>query len=164
MAAFNAAPWIGDRTIRPSDEVLDSIDKRDTGLYQCDMGKLWRNSGYFLLPMRIITTPNGNTKYSPEWTARFPFKVVAAEVACETSAGSGATVDLEKNPSGSPDTYATMSTGAVSVHSGAGDFQDLPILDGSEDVAYGDQLRIAGVGSGSGNVTGIVAFVHCFRL
>lgn len=164
MAAFDASAWIGARQIRPTEAQLTQIANYDPGLYKVGMDALWRHVHYFVLTLLVATSANATTKYSLEMTARVPFKVVAAEVGVESAGGSACTMDLEKNPSGDPDTYATMSTGAVAVKAAAGSFVNLPILEDSEDVAAGDQLRVAVVGTDAGDVVGAVAQLHCFRL
>lgn len=164
MAAFVNAAWIGDRTVRPTDAQLTTLSNWAAGLGAVDVGFFWRHVGYFVLPLTIHTDPNNNTKYSLALTTKIPFKVVSIDVGCESAAGSAATADIEKNPEGAPDTWATMSTGAVDIKTGAGDYQNLPVLDGAEDVAEGDELRLAGVGTGAGAVVGTQALLHCFRL
>ena len=164
MTAFDNSSWIGARTIRPSAAQLAQIADYDTGLYKVGMDVFWRNAGYFPLQLSIATAIDATTKRSLELTARVPFKVVAIDVGVESAAGSACTADVEKNPSGSPDTYATMSTGAVDVLTLAGNFVNLPVLDGSEDVAAGDQLQLVVAATGSGAVVGSQAVLHCFRL
>lgn len=164
MAAFDASPWLGERTVRPTEAELQQIANRDTGLHGVGLDRFLRHLGLFVLPFSISTDPNNNTKNSLEFTAKFPFKVVGIHVGCESAAGSAATGDIQKNPTGSPDTFATMSTGAVDIKTAAGDFVDLPVLSGSEDIAYGDQLRFVVVGTGAGAVVGCRALLTCIRL
>ena len=164
MAAFVNSAWIGARTVRPTEAILAKIGTTDTGLYNCGMEQLWRNAGYFTLPLAIYTAIDNNAKRSAELTARIPFKVVAIDVAVESAAGSACVADVEKNPTGSPDTYATMSTGAVDVKTLALQFVDLPVLAGAEDVAAGDQLQLVVTGTGAGAVVGAQALLHAFRL
>lgn len=164
MPAFNNVGWVGARRVRPTEAQLQQIAARDTGLYQVGMDVFWRAAGYFLLQFTVHTQANNNTKSSLALTARVPFKIVAVDVGCESAAGTAATADLEKNPSGTPDTFVTMSTGAVDIKTLAGDFVNLPVLAGSEDVEAGDELRLTVVGSSAGAVVGAQAIAHCFRL
>lgn len=164
MSVFDASAWVGSRTVRPTEAQLLQMGAYDPGLYKVGMDNLWRHVHYFTIPFTIGTAINANTKSSLELAARIPFKVVACDVGVESAAGSAATADLEKNPSGSPDTWATMSTGAVDVKTGAAEFQNLPILNGAEDIAVGDQLRLTVAATGAGAVVGANAIVHAFRL
>lgn len=164
MAVYDASQYLGDRNVRPNTTQLQAMEDADPGLYKCGMAALWRQVGYFQQHYTIHTDPNNNTKYSLAQTARVPFTVLAIDVGCESAAGSAATADIEKNPSGSPDTFATMSTGAVDIKTGAGDFVNLPVLAGAQDVRAGDELRLAVVGTGAGAVVGSQAVLHCLRL
>ena len=164
MAAFNNAPWVGTRRVRPTDAQLLSMAATDTGLYKVGIDNFFRHGGYFVLPLVIYTAIDNNAKRSAELTARIPFKVIAIDVACESAAGSAAVADVEKNPTGSPDTYATMSTGAVDIKTLALQFVNLPVLSGAEDVEAGDQLQLVVTGTGSGAVVGAQALLHCLRL
>lgn len=163
MAVFDPTRWIAlTRTVFPTDAQLAAIGNWDAGLGAIGMENLWRHSFMFLLPLGIATAINNNTKSSLEFTAPFPFKVVACKAGVESAAGTTCTADLEKNPSGSPDTFATMA-GATDVKTAAGEFVDVPILDGAEDVDGGDQLRLTVVGGGAGAVVGAAAVLVCFR-
>lgn len=164
MAAFNNGQWIGDRAIRPTDEQLLRLQRMDHAFGDVGVALFWRSAGYFPIHFTVHTDPGNTTKSSLEYKARFPFKVVHVQYGCESAAGSAATADLQKNPAGSPDTWATMTTGANDIKTAAGEFVEGEILDGSEDVAYGDQLRLTVVGTGAGAVVGAQAIAHCFRL
>ncbi len=164
MTAFDASSWIGTRNVRVTDAQLALLDQWDAGLGAIGVSTLWRHTGLFILPLTIQTAINANAKNSLEYTAPIPFKVVAIDVGCESAAGSAMVADIEKNPSGSPDTFATMTTGAVDIKTAAGDFVDLPVLDGAEDVAAGDQIRLVGTATGSGAVVGCTSLLVCYRL
>jgi hypothetical protein len=164
MAAFSNSAWIGSRTVRPTEAQLTTIAQRDTGLFGVNMDFFWRHAGYFTLQFFCFTQPNDNAKRSIEFTAPIPFKVVKIDVGVESAAGTACVADIEKNPTGSPDTYATMSTGAVDVKTIVNNFVDLPVLNGAEDVAAGDQLQLVVTGTGAGAVVGGQAILHCFRL
>lgn len=164
MAVFDNAAWIGPRAIRPTEDQLERIENYDPGLYGVGLSALLRHLHYFPIHLDISTAIDANTKRSLEYTARFPFLVAKMEVGVESAAGSACTADIEKNPTGAPDTYATMSTGAVDVKTNAGNFLDLPVLDGAEEIAYGDQLQLVVAATGSGAVVGGKAILHCFRL
>lgn len=163
MAAFDAAAFLGPRSVRPTDAQLLIVQRYDHAFGDAGIANAWRHMMYFTLAFTIGTAINANAKSSLELTARFPFKVIGAEVGVESAAGSACVADLEKNPSGGADTFATMSTGAVDVKTAAGEFQNLPILDGAEDVAYGDQIRLTVTGTGAGAVVGANAILHCMR-
>jgi hypothetical protein len=164
MAIFDATPWLGARTVRPTDAQLLTLQRYDHALGDAGIALAWRHMGYFMIPFTIGTAINDNAKSSLEYTARIPFMVVGAEVGVESAAGSACIADIEKNPAGGADTFATMSTGAVDVKTGAAEFQNLPILDGAEEVAAGDQLRLTVTGTGAGAVVGANALLHCIRL
>jgi hypothetical protein len=165
MAAFNAAAWLGSREIRPTEDQLEQIANVDPAFYKVGMDALMRHMHYFVLPLnRFTAVVDASTGYSLAHTARVPFKVVAIDVGCESAGGTTGTADVEKNPSGSPDTWATMSTGAVNVKAAAGDRVDLPVLDGAEDIDAGDELRLNMTGTGTGSIVGGQALLHCFRL
>lgn len=162
MSTFDASAWIGNRTVRPTDAELTTLQNWARGLGDVPVAHFWRHSGFFEMDLSIAATVNAATVPSMIWTAKFPFKVVAAQVGVESAAGSAATLDVHVKPSGGA--FASIFTAAVDVKTGAGTAQDAAILDGSEDVAYGSQIKLVAIGTGAGAVVGSVAKLLCFRL
>lgn len=164
MAVFDSNPWLGNRRVRPSDEDLLTLARYDRAFGDVNVSLFWRYIGYFCIQLRVgAAIAAAGTFNSLELTARFPFKVVGIEAGCESSSTTTTTADIQKNPTGSPDTFATMA-GAVDVKTGAGEYQNVPVLDGAEDVEVGDQIRLQVVAVGAGAVVGSAALLHCFRL
>lgn len=166
MPAFDNAQWIGARTVRPSDAQFAQIRQRDPAFYGVGLDNFLRHLGYFqqVLPLGVaiagaaITNGMGVPQV-------IPCKIVAAQVGCETSASATSTTgNVHKAPAATPTVYATMSTGPVDIKTGAGTLQTLPVLDGAENVAAGDRLRLQVVSVGAGAVVGSFGVVHCFRL
>ena len=164
MAAFDSSPWIGARTVRPTEAQLQTLLDYARGMGDVPVANFWRHAGYFTISLSRFTAVSNTTAFSVAYTAKIPFKVVAMQVGCESAAATSATGDVQKNPAGDPDTWATMSTGAVDIKTGAGDAQDLPVLDGSEDFAAGDEIRLAILSGSAADVIGGQALLHCFRL
>jgi hypothetical protein len=164
MTAFNAATWLGLRTVRPSDDALAQIDRYDTGLHRVALGTIIAGLGYFTLPLTCAATVNNATVEGLAQQAKIPFKVVGADVGVESAAGSACTANVMKAPAATPTVYATMLTAAVDVKTNAGIMQAAAILDGSEDVEVGDRLRLEVIGTGAGAVVGSSGLLHCFRL
>lgn len=162
MSAFDASAWIGNRTVRPTDAELTTLQNWARGLGDVPVAHFWRHAGYFEVDLGIAATVNSATVAGLIWTAKFPFKVVAAQVGVESAAGSAATLDVQVKPSGG--SFASIFTAAVDVKTGAGTAQDASILSGSEDVAYASQIKLVAVGTGSGAVVGSAAKLLCFRL
>lgn len=165
MTAYDGSALIGPRNVRPTAAQLATIADFDPGLFGGGVGldNLLRHLHYFQIPLRIETAINANTKSSIAMLTRVPFKIVAMEVGVESAAGTTCTGDVEKAPAATPTVFATMSTGAVDVETGAGIMQNLPVLSGHEDVAQGDRLRCTFVAAGAGAVVGACAVLHAFR-
>lgn len=165
MAAFSNGAWIGSRTIRPTAAQIAQVKDRDPAFYGISMDKILTHMGYFILPLRIAAAvADANTVSGLAVPALIPFKVVAIQVGVESAANTTALLDVQKSAAATPTSYATMSTGAVDVKTGAGTMQSLPVLDGAEDVEVGGRLKLVATGSGSGAVVGSFGILHAFRL
>ncbi len=112
----------------------------------------------------VFTSANGNTKSSAVFAVPFPTKVWAADLACETSAGSSATMDVVADPAGAT-TFATILTSSTTdVHTAAGTAQRAAVLSGSEELVRGTTLKVTCTAGGSGAVVGAQAILWCQRL
>lgn len=107
----------------------------------------------------IVQIGAGTTGDSCRFTAPWPLTIWAADVGCEASAGSAATVDLYTDD-GSTD--ASILDAPEDVHSSIGEGQRVAPEDGSEEVAYGTEIYIQGAATG-GAVDGAQAHLYCQR-
>ena len=163
MATFDASAFLGDRAIRATEAQLETIRNQDPGLYRAGLENLIRHLHYFTIDLSTATA-NSNTKKSVAYVARMPFKVVGVEHGCLSAASTTATSGLEKAPAATPTIFATMQSSLTDIKTAAPVAQAGAILDGAEDFAVGDVLRLSVVSGSAANVVGSNSIVHCFRL
>jgi hypothetical protein len=161
MAAFNNGPWLGARLVRPTEAQLQTIEDFEAGLGDAGVQRLWRHLQYFTQHLSIATTINNNTVVSLIAASRIPYKIVGIDIGCETAAAS-ADGNIEKEPAAGGG-YTTMQEAVVDMQTGAGSYVAAVVTDGTEDVAFGDKVRLT-VTAGVGAVVGSQALLHCFRL
>lgn len=163
MATFNAAPYLFDGLVAPTETELARIAEKDPSFYNAALAKFMKHAFYFTIPLQIITAISSNTKVSPAFTARFPFKVVGAEIGAETSGGSNAIGAIHKALAATPTTFASMQEADTDIHTAIGYMQAAVITAAKVDFAVGDRLLLSG-NSSDGALVGISAVVHCYRL
>lgn len=162
MAAFDASQYLGDRDIALTAAELAEIDNKQFALFQVNLSKLLRGAAFFTIPLRLATDPNNNTVTGVALPALIPFKVIGVQIGAKTAAGSACTGIIEKDPLGGG-AFATMMNAALDIFTDVGTMQQGVILDGAEDIAVGDELRLSITGTGAGAVTGANALLLCLR-
>lgn len=162
MAEVNNAAIIGPRTVRPSgfseDEQLWKLQQYDHALGDAGhAGMHYLPASFYVWFHAAFTPANDSTVNSLSVKAPWPLTIWAADVGCESAAGSAATVDIRVG-SGS------VLNAAEDVKTTAGTAARVAPEDGSEDVAYNSAVFIRVIGTGAGAVVGAQAHLYCQRL
>lgn len=164
MAAFDASAWLGARAVRPSTVELAELGRVGPAFFNINLENILRHLHYVAIPLGVASAVNAATVNGLAFPCPFPIKVVGFSVGCESAAGSAATAILAKAPAATPTTFATMLDAAQDIKTAAGYMQDAVILNGAENCAVDDNLRIQVTGTGAGAVVGTAGIVHAFRL
>jgi len=165
MAEVTNTTIIGNHSVRPTgydtDEQLDRLKRYDTALGNAGHDRMhYAPASFYQIDLYILTTAGaGETKQSGRLAAPWPFTIWAADVCCETSGGSAATVDLFTDD-GSTD--ASILDAAESVHATLTTAKRVAPEDGSEEVAAGTEVYIRQTSTG-GNLVGGQAHLFCQR-
>lgn len=162
MATFNDGPWLGSRTVRPTDAQLTKIDNWDRGLGDIGISNLWRHAHYVVLHFSISATINNATVEGIAVPLRVPLKVVGGDVGCESAAGSAATGMFEVDPLGGG-SFEDLCEADVDILTDVKTMKPVAITDGKEDRAATDEIRLSITGTGAGAVVGAIGTLHCFR-
>lgn len=161
MAAIDYTPAIGNRRNARSSAQIDSIRDYDGGLGRngLDVVAEWPCALYESFHY-VATAVNANTVNSVKYPQPWPVKVWAVDVACESAAGSAATVDVRKDDGSD----ASILAAAQDVKTAAGTAQRAYPEEGQEEFAFGDKMYIRAVGTGAGAVVGSQAKVYVQHL
>lgn len=163
MSVLDNSAKMGARTVQPTDAQLAKIRQYDPGLYDVGLSTLLAHLHYFVIPLVLAETPNNNAKNSVALPALIPYDIMAVQHGCKSAAGTAATGDIHKSTAAAPTTYATIQNAATDIKTDADLFVSAAILDGSESVEYGGRVKLIVTGTGSGDVVGAMAYLHCFR-
>jgi hypothetical protein len=113
-AILGAGQYLGPASVALTEADYEAIRDIDPGLYRVGLDRKLRNAFFFIQPLdRNAATSDGVEAFSPQFIARFPFRVVGISVAVEASAGSAAVVDLDKALAADP-TMVKVACGRLS--------------------------------------------------
>lgn len=166
MAEVNNSQVIGNISCRITgwddptveDTQLHKLNRYDKALGSANHGRMHlRPSSFFVWSLYLFTVPNNNTVESMLVNAPYPLTIWAADVGCESAAGTAATLDIEVEGTSILDAPEDIKTGA-------GQGQRVAPEDGSEDLEYDDSINLSVVGTGAGAVVGSQAHLYCQRL
>jgi len=113
-------------------------------------------ASFFVIPLMLHTAANNNTKVSLAVKAPWPLTIWAADLGCESAAGSAATADVLV-------AGATILDAPEDIKTGAGTGQRVAPETGKADVDYNATIALSVVGTGSGDVVGASAYLYCQR-
>jgi hypothetical protein len=162
MAVIEYASVIGDRRNARTAEQLANLAAYDTGLGRSGLEVVAQYPCALYESFHFVATAvNNNTVNSVQYPQPWPIKVWAMDVACESAAGSAATVDVRKDDG----TNASILSAAVDVKTAAGTAQRAyPESGGKELFNFGDKMTIRAIGTGAGAVVGAQAKVYVQHL
>lgn len=171
MAEFSNGAWIGNFNVAidgwptlATDSRYDRLKRYDPALGSARHHDMHATpASFYQIDLYVITTANNNTVNSCDFSAPWPFKILAADVGCETAASDAGTVNILIDPAGGT-SYVTILDAAEDVKTGAGVGQRVAPEVDSEDVAYDASIRIAQVASTAANMIGGQAHLYVQRL
>lgn len=114
-------------------------------------------ASFFIWSMFVFTDANNNSKDSVSAKAPYPLTIWAADVGCESAAGSAGAVDILVDGT-------TILDAPEDVKTGAGVGQRVAPEADSEDVAFNSSIKIRQTGTGAGAMVGGQAHLYCQRL
>jgi|GEM_PF-3571917 hypothetical protein len=168
MAELNNSAAIGNFLVLPGYDDLDNGDEgRASKLSRYDkVGPAVGHdrmhvypASFYQIDIYISAPVASTTADSCRQKAPWPLKVWAADLGCESSGGSAATVDLYTDDG---TTDASILDAAEDVHTAAGEAARVAPEDGSEDVEYDSDIYIKCVATG-GTVEGAQAHLYVQR-
>lgn len=166
MAEVSNITVIGEITCRMTgwddptveDTQLHKLNRYDKALGSAGHGQLHlRPASFFVWSLYLFTQPNNDTKESMLVAAPFPLTIWAADVGCESAAGTAATLDIEVDG-------VSILDAPEDIKTGAGTGQRVAPEDGDEDVDYDSTINLSVVGTGAGAVVGAQAHLYAQRL
>lgn len=164
MAALVNAPFIGAHYVAPSTAEIATLAQYDKALGSVGHDQKHKfPASSFPWFMALFTPANNNTKSSVVYKAPHPIRIWAVDAACESAAGSAATVDVHQDPAGGT-SFDSILSSAIDVKTTAGTAVRAAPNDDECDQVYGTSLKLVVVGTGSGDVVGAQAALWCQRL
>lgn len=171
MAQFNNGFWIGNHSVAvggwpdlEADSAYDRLKQYDSALGAVGHADMHaRPASFFVIDLYVLTTANNNAKDSCDISAPWPFRLLAADVGCETAGGTTGTVDILVDPAGGT-TYASILDAAEDVKTAAGVSSRVAPEDGSEEIAYNAALKIRQTSGSAANMVGGQGHLYCQRM
>lgn len=137
---------------------LDKLNQYDGALGNSGHDRMhYAPSSFFIWSHFVITDTNNNAKESLIVAAPWPLTIWAADIGCESAAGSAGTIDIEVDG-------ASILDAASDVKTTAGTAVRVAPEVGEDDVTYGQTVNILSTGTGAGAMLGSQAHMYCQRL
>lgn len=165
MAEFDNSAYIGDFSVAidgwptaAADSRYDRLKRYDPALGAARHHDMHATpASFYQIDLYVLTSANNNAKESCIFKAPWPFKILAADVGCETCAATTGTVDIEVAGS-------SILDAAEDVKTTAGTGVRVAPEDGSEDVAYDASVNIVQTAGSAAAMVGGQAHLYCQRL
>lgn len=161
MAQIDNSAVIGPHEVAPSAADLAILRQYDRATHGGAPQSLYHQypAGFYEMELRVITPANAGTKNGISRKAPWPLKIWAADLGCETAAGSAATLDVLTGSS-----PTSIFDAAVDVKTTAGTaVRDVPETTKAE-VDYDTPMFARCIGTGAGDVVGAAAVLYVQHL
>jgi hypothetical protein len=167
MSEFSNIAVIGSFLCRPTGYGVDANGSENQIQRLADYDKALGNAGhdrmhdipasFYEIDMFVLTPANNNTKVSASQAAPWPFTVWAADVACETAAGTTGTVDIMNGG-------VSILSAPKDVKTAAGVGQRVtPATAEQAEFAFGDLLSINQISGSAADMVGGQAHLYVQR-
>ncbi len=165
MSNYNNAQDIGNHNVRPSADVLATMERYDSGMGKVGHARMHDQPASFIcIPLFPTAVANANAKESLPVLLPFGLKILAIDLGCLSAAGSAAVADIHAGVVGGA--FATILDAPEDIKTGAGAFSRITPLTTAVEQAYaaGKAVKLIVTGTGAGDVLGAAAYLWCQRL
>jgi len=164
MTALVNAPFFGAHYVAPTAVQLAALQQYDTALGNVGHDQKHKfPASSFPWKHELFTAANNNTKSTVVYKAPHPMRVWGVDAACESAAGTAATVDVHVDPAGGT-SFGSILAAAIDVKTTAGTAVRAAPNDDECDLLYGAAVKLVVIGTGAGDVIGAQAQLWCQRL